>query len=90
LDALVAKAPDAPKAPRVSRLLLMSNDGSKRFCRDCASLLTQYDQRVIGCRLDITGDEFGSAVFGYPKLVRALLFVDKKAVARALLALVPR
>jgi hypothetical protein len=90
LDALIAKAPDAPQNPRVSRLLLMSNDGSKRFYRDCESLLAQYAQRVIGCRLDVTGDNFGAVVFGYPKLVRAVLFVDKKAVARALLTLAPQ
>ena len=87
LDALLEKAPKVPQNPRVSRLLLMSNDGSKRFYRDCESLLVKYDQRLIGCRLDVTGDAFGSVVFGYPKLMRALLFVDKKAVARALLTL---
>jgi hypothetical protein len=88
LDALLEKAPQVPQNPRVSRLLLMSNDGSKRFYRDCEALLVKYDQRLIGCRLDVTGDNFGSVVYGYPKLMRALLFVDKKAVARALLTLV--
>lgn len=87
LDALRKRAAVAPQNPRVSRLLLMSNDGSKRFYRDCESLLCRYDQRLIGCRLAVTGDDFGSAVYGYPKLMRAILFVDKKAVARALLAL---
>ena len=89
LDALNAKAPDKPQNPRASRLLLLSSDGSTRFYRDCDSLLTEYDQRVIGCRLDVTGADFGLALFGCPKLVRALLLVDKKAVARALLTLVP-
>jgi hypothetical protein len=88
LDALIEKAPTATQNPRVSRLLLMSRDGSRRFYRDCEALLIKYEQRLIGCRLDITGEDFGSLVFGYPKLVRALLFIDKKAVSRALLALV--
>ena len=87
LDALIAKAPNAPQNPRVSRLLLMSNGGSKRCYRDCEALLAKYDQRVMGCRLDVTGNHFGSVIFGKPKLVHAVLFVDKKAVARALLAL---
>jgi len=87
LDALVAKAPDRPQQPRVSRLLLMANDGSKRFYRDCDSLLVKYTQRLLGCRLDVTGEVFGTALAGYPKLVRAVLIVEKKAVARALLAL---
>jgi hypothetical protein len=88
LDALFKKAPHVPHNPRASRLLLMSNDGSKRFYRDCEALLVKYDQRLIGCRLDVTGESFGSAVLGPQKLARALLFVDKKAVARALLTLV--
>ena len=88
LDALNARAPNVPQNPRVSRLLLMSNGGSKRFYRDCEALLAQYDQRVIGFRLDATGNQLGLVVFGKPKLVHAVLFVDKKAVARALLALV--
>ncbi|MGC4064956.1 MAG: hypothetical protein QM784_10000 [Polyangiaceae bacterium] len=90
LDALLKKAPDAPQNPRASRLLFMSNDGSKRFYRDCEALLVKYDKRLMACRLDVTGESFGSAILGPPKLARALLFVDKKAVARALLALVPQ
>jgi hypothetical protein len=88
LDALIAKAPSVPQNPRVSRLLLMSNGGSKRFYRDCEAMLAKYDQRVIGCLLEVTGNHLGSVIFGKPKLVHAVLFVDKKAVARALLALV--
>lgn len=90
LDALNAKSPSRPQNPRVSRLLLMSRDGSTRFYRDCEALLAQYEQRVIGCRLDATGEDFGLAVFGRPKLVRAILLVDKKAVSRTLLTLVAR
>jgi len=48
LDALMAKAHSVPQNPRVSRLLLMSNGGSKRFYRDCEAMLAKYDQRVIG------------------------------------------
>ncbi|HEY5960319.1 MAG TPA: hypothetical protein VIV60_27385 [Polyangiaceae bacterium] len=88
LELLFKKAPDVPHNPRASRLLLMSNDGSNRFYRDCEALLVKYDQRLIGCRLDVTGEGFGSAVLGSQKLARALLFVDKKAVARVLLTLV--
>ena len=87
LDALLVKSPDRPQQSRVSRLLLVANDGSKRFYRDCDSLLTKYAQRLLGCRLDVTGEVFGTALAGYPKLVRAVLVVDKRAVARALLAL---
>ncbi len=88
LNALNAKSADGPQNPRASRLVLMSHDGSQRFSRDCDEILTEYEQRVIGCKLDVTGEKFGLTLFGRPKLVRALLLIDKRAVARALLALV--
>jgi hypothetical protein len=89
LDALVEKMAKGPQNPRISRLLFMANDGSERFYRECDSLLTRYGQRLLGCRLDLSGEEFGNAIFGVPKLVRAALVFDKKAAAQVLLALVP-
>ena len=86
LDAVSEKSP-APPSARVSRLLIVANDGSKRFYRDCDGLLTRYAARLAACRLDLTGDALGEAVFGQPKLVRSMLIVDKKAVSRALLSL---
>lgn len=88
LDALLAKAPDKPQSPRISRFLILSNDGSPRFYRDCDALLTTYETRVLGCRFDIAGEALGEAVLGRPDLVRAVLVTDKKAVARVLFALV--
>lgn len=88
LDAVIEKtAADRPQQPRISRLLFMSNDGSERFYRDCDSLLSKYGQRLLGCRIDLSGEDFGVAIFSAPKLVRAALITDKKAVAQALLAL---
>jgi hypothetical protein len=89
LDALRHKAPESPQNARVSRVLFVANDGSKRFYRDCDALLSRYPQRLLACRLDITGEALGEALFGSPKLVRAVLVFDKKAAARALLALLP-
>lgn len=88
LDALAKKVPDEPQRARVSRILFMANDGSTRFFRDCDSLLDRYAQRLLGCRLDLTGEAMGAALVGGPKLVRAVLVHDKKAAARVLLALV--
>jgi hypothetical protein len=89
LDALLAKTPGKPQNPRISRLLLIANDGSERFYRECDSLLNRYGQRLLGCRIDVTGEELGEAAFGSPKLVRAALIVDKKATAQILLSLLP-
>lgn len=89
LDALRHKTPESPQSARVSRVLFVANDGSKRFYRDCDALLSRYPQRLLACRLDIGGEALGDALWGSPKLVRAVLVFDKKAAARALLALVP-
>ena len=87
LDALAKKTPDGPQNARVSRILLVANDGSTRFYRDCDALLSRYPQRVLGCRLDVPGEALGNALLGTPRMVRSVLVVDKKAGARALLAL---
>jgi hypothetical protein len=84
---LKALAEKAPQSERISRLLLVSKDGSERFYRDCDRLLRSHSQRLVACKLDIDGDGFGRALFGFPKLTRALLITDKRAVARALLSM---
>jgi hypothetical protein len=87
--ALLAEKTGIDQQPtRVSRVLFMTSDGSERFYRDCDSLLSRYPTRLLGCRLDITGETFGVALFSEPKLVRALLINDKKAVAKVLLSLI--
>lgn len=90
LDALSEKSPESPQNARVSRLLFVANDGSKRFYRDCEGLLSRYPQRLLACRIDLGGEAIGEVLFGAPKLVRSLLVFDKKVVSRALLALLPR
>jgi hypothetical protein len=89
LDAARAKAPDSPQNARVSRILFLASDGSKRFHRDCDALLSRYPDRLLACRLEIAGEAFGEALFGNPKLVRSVLVTDKGIAARALLALLP-
>jgi len=89
LDALAKKTPESPQNARASRILFLADDGSTRFYRDCDALLTQYAQRVLGCRLQIPGEALGNAILGSPRLVRSVLVFDKKAAAQALLALLP-
>lgn len=89
LDAASAKAPEGPQNARVSRILFLANDGSTRFYRDCDALLSRYPQRLLACRLDVPGEELGSALFGGSRLVRSVLVFDKKVAAKALLALLP-
>ncbi len=89
LDALREKAPESPQNARASRILFLAGDGSTRFYRDCDGLLSRYSQRVLGCRLDLPGEALGNALLGSPRMVRSVLVFDKKAAARALLALLP-
>lgn len=88
LDLLKTKAPEQEQRGRISRVLFVADDGSTRFYRDCEGLLSRYAERLLVCRLGVTGDFFGEAVFGASKLLRALLITEKKAAAKALLALV--
>jgi hypothetical protein len=89
LDAVRSKAPESPQNARVSRVLFLANDGSTRFYRDCEALLVRYPQRLMACRIEVTGDELGKAVLGTSKMVRSVLVFDKAFAAQALLALVP-
>jgi hypothetical protein len=89
LDALKAKTPESPQNARASRILFLASDGSTRFYRDADALLSRYAQRVLAVRLDLAGEALGEALLGEVRLVRAVLVFDKKAAARALLALLP-
>jgi hypothetical protein len=89
LDALNKKAPENPQNARVSRILFIANDGSTRFYREVDTLLSRYPQRLLACRLDISGEALGQALLGTPKMVRSVLVHDKTVGAQALLALLP-
>ncbi len=88
LDA-VARKLENPQNARLSRILLLANDGSPRFMRDCDALLTRYPERLVALQIDIAGEALGDAIAGRPKMVRAILVADRKACADTLLALLP-
>lgn len=89
LDALAEKSPATPQNPRISRVLFIASDAAERFYRECDTLLSRYSHRLLICRVAATGDELGLAVARRPKLLKAVLVVDKKAATRSLLALLP-
>lgn len=78
---LVQQKTGQPAAQRMSRLLLLSNDGSERFYRQVASLLKDHGNRVWTCRLDVSEGEFGRLFLGAETAVKAMLINDKKALA---------
>lgn len=83
LAAARAKA-GAPRPQRVSRLLILASDGTTRFYRDAASLITRHEDRLATLRVDATGDELGRAFTAKGGAAKALLVDDKDALGLAL------
>lgn len=74
---------------RVSRLLVLADDGSERFYRNVESLLRRHAPRVLALRLSADEHTLGQLLFG-PGQVARLLFIERKdAVSTILLALSP-
>lgn len=72
---------------RVSRLLLLANDGAERFYRKVDMLLHRYGPRVLAVRLEIDEEGLGELLFGSPHVARLLMLEHKQAVGSVLLAM---
>ena len=72
---------------RISRLLVLTNDGAERFYRQVASLLECHGPRVVAVRLKVTAEILGSALYGKGGTARLLMIEHKEAVGAVLLAL---
>jgi hypothetical protein len=75
------------RGARVSRLVLLANDGAERFYRHVDALLRQHRGRVLAVRLDVDAGALGALLFGPGRVARLLLLERKDAVAAALLAI---
>jgi hypothetical protein len=80
----------AARGERVSRLLLLSNDGAERFYRQIESLVRTSGPRLLALQLDVSADDLGRAVLGGDASARLLLVSHREAVAKALLSLAPQ
>lgn len=76
-----------PRGVRVSRLLVMADDGAERFYRQIETLLCRHGPRLMALRLDVDAEEFGALIFGPGRRVRLLMLDHKEAVSAFLLAL---
>jgi hypothetical protein len=76
-----------PRGVRVSRLLLLANDGAERFYRQIDALLRRHGPRVLAVRLEIDENGLGELLFGAGRVARLLLLEHKHAVGSALLAM---
>jgi hypothetical protein len=74
----------AESGETVSRLLILSCDGSERFYRHAESLLKRFGGRVAALRLNVPGSLLGKMFFGPDKEVKALLVTKIDLVGRVL------
>ncbi|MBW2414801.1 MAG: hypothetical protein JRG76_09870, partial [Deltaproteobacteria bacterium] len=72
---------------RVSRLLVLADDGAERFYRNVESLLRRHAPRVLAVRLAADELALGQLLFGPDERARLLLVEHKDAVSAVLLAL---
>jgi hypothetical protein len=74
----------AQDAARMSRILIMSSDGSERFYRHCEALLSAHADRLVGIRLNVNSQALGQKFFGKDAQVKAVLVAHKDFVIRVL------
>ncbi len=73
-----------PGARRISRLLVVSEDGSARFYRQLEKLCGRHASRLEALVLECDELELGRAVFGPGQRARAVLLDHKDVVVRLL------
>jgi hypothetical protein len=76
-----------PPGMRVSRLLLLSDDGAERLYRHAERLAMVHAPRVLAAVLAADGAALGRATTGREVVVKAVLAQHKQAVAALLRAL---
>jgi len=86
LEALSKKQGTAP-AQRVSRILLVANDGAERFNRACESTTLRHSDRVLCVVVEAPAARLGEKLFGPEKGVKAVLVSDREAVTHVLFSL---
>jgi hypothetical protein len=85
--AVVAARAGAGRAARISRLLLLADDGAERFYRTAERVTLRHAGRVLACRLEATSTALGRAALGRDAAVKAVLVRHKDAVVQALRAI---
>ncbi|WP_408997953.1 hypothetical protein ACJ77P_08115 [Syntrophus buswellii] len=66
---------------RISRLILVSNDGTERFYRSVEWLAKDHRSRLLVCLLDVPGLEIGNILFGEERNIKLLLIDHKDSVS---------
>ncbi|MEN6319365.1 MAG: hypothetical protein ABFD82_11495 [Syntrophaceae bacterium] len=77
-----------PYGDRVSRLLLISNDGAERFYRHIEHLLQAHAPRLLGCLLDINSSALGNVITGKDRMIKLVMAEHKEVVSDILRTIV--
>jgi hypothetical protein len=79
---------------RISRLLLVSNDGAERLYRHIEQTITDYSPRILGCLLDLDSRSLGQFIVGGKNVkgtgVKVILVEHKDAVSDVLRSLIEK
>lgn len=75
------------RGSRVSRLLLLADDGADRFYRAVESLLRNHGPRLLAVRLEVNAATLGEMLYGPDSVARLIMIEHKDAVSNVLLAL---
>ena len=84
---LADKKSSVQRGERVSRLLVLSDDGAERFYRKVESLLRRHGPRVLAILLEVDAATLGELLFGQGRLARLLMLEHKEAISSVLLAM---
>lgn len=87
LQVLQSKTAEAQN-PRLSRLMILSNDGSERFYRDVEKLLLEHAGRLWGCLTNASAEDLGQLLMPPQKMARSLMINDRKILEEFLSNLV--
>ncbi len=77
-------AGDRPSRSRISRLLIVSGDGSERFYRRVEKIHQRFSKRLEVLLVEADEFDLGASAYGRGRKARALLLTHKDAVSRFL------
>ncbi|GAB4280474.1 MAG: hypothetical protein Kow0029_25090 [Candidatus Rifleibacteriota bacterium] len=75
------------RGQRVSRLLIISNDGAERYYRKIENLIFSHFPRVLPVMIDADSHLLGESFFGEGKAVKVMMLEHKESVSTVLLSL---
>ena len=85
--ASLREQPGQAQNDRLSRLIVLSNDGSERFYHNVESTLSRHAGRAFACIINASSDELGAAFTKKSNPAKALLIDERKALEAFLLVI---